>query len=481
MPPKRLPSRFVVLGIFAIGALLISILYSIFDSTRRSYGTQPVTPTPPPATTPVRDITQQPVLLPATDPPRATPVATAPMLRLAGWSSGGEWLAYWLSSTEDVASQVEPRPQTQQSAPDFGRLDFAWPEASLAFYNPQTAQNCPHPDLSSWDASYLGEWTPEGEAVVKMGEEFYAVPPCGPAPYSPLPDFQIVSAPAVDPALSPGGDFRALSTLLNNEGGVLSFTTGLASSADSRVVISTSWQIDERLGDYSAFLGGEWLSPSQFLIHETLDRGPLILDTTAGRVVPVLPELFGQEEIPSLLGEQGYLLHAAAIPAGQAGDYHLLLSGVGEEGNFPPARLYHAENGEMETLPYRYPYSSGILQGVRGKNWLLMDARPIVDGYERHAVYFREVEDNGGEWRSLGENVEGILWNSTGSQAAIGSGARLDWLDFPSLERRGSWITRPYIAYPAAFSAQGCRLAAVGNQPGLEDYGLFVLPGCPLP
>jgi len=83
MPPKRLPSRFVVLGLFAISALLISLLYSIIDSTRRSPGSQPVTPTTPPATLPVINATQQPSLLSANDPPRATPVATAPMLRLA--------------------------------------------------------------------------------------------------------------------------------------------------------------------------------------------------------------------------------------------------------------------------------------------------------------------------------------------------------------------------------------------------------------
>jgi hypothetical protein len=395
------------------------------------------------------------------------------MLRLAGWSANGDWLAYWESSQEDVASQIEP-----------------WPPASLSFYNPHTAEICPHPHLSSREALYLGEWTAAGEAVVKIGEEFYAVPPCGGRPYQRLPDFQLIAgsqsprgSPAPDPALSPGGEYRAVTTLQENQGGVLSFATRLTltspESSGSCPHISGAWQIDERLGDYTAFLGGEWISPSQFLIHETLDQGPLILDAAGCRVAPVLAELFAQQQIPSMLGAEGYNLHAAAIPARHAGDYHLLLYGVGQEGNIPPARLYHAENGEVETLPYRYPYSAGILYGADGKAWLLMDSRPTVDSYETHAVYFRQPDDSGAGWRLLGDQVGGILWNSTVSQAAIISGAGLEWLEFPSLEQRGSWITRPYVAYPAAFSPSGCWLAAVGSRPGEAESGLFVLPGCP--
>jgi len=456
MSGRRIPNRFVVLGLFALAALLISLIGSIINFTFRSPGLPQAT------LTSLRLTPTGHGAIP--DAKGEAPVVTAPFLRLGGWSSDGAWLAYWLSSPEDVTSQIEP-----------------WPPASLAFYNPLAVQDCPHPDLSSRLALYMDEWTEAGEAVVRIGGEYYAVQPCSEPPYSPLQDFQLISAPAPDPSVSPGGDIRAISSLLNSQQGVLGYATSLVNTADSRVVVSTTWQIDERLGDYSGYLGGEWLSSGQFLIHETLDQGPLILDPLEGRVVPVLQELFGQEEIPSIIGTEGYNLHSAAIPTGQGDTYHLLLYGVGQEGSFPDARLYHAESGQVETLPYRYPYGSGSLQSPDGEEWLLMDSRPTVDGYETHAINFRGLDQLDGEWRLLAENVEGILWNGSGSQAVIAAGARLDWLTFPGLERLGSWLTRPYVAYPAAFSPESCWLAAVGSRPGEAGNGLFLLPGCPVP
>ena len=77
------------------------------------------------------------------------------------------------------------------------------------------------------------------------------------------------------------------------------------------------------------------VSPTQFVIYETLTQGPLLLDADAG-VISVLVDLLGMgvDEIPSLLNEEGYNLAVRPIPGDTTDAYRLITYGVGNEGNF---------------------------------------------------------------------------------------------------------------------------------------------------
>jgi hypothetical protein len=229
------------------------------------------------------------------------------------------------------------------------------------------------------------------------------------------------------------------------------------------------WQIDQRLGEYG--LGGEWIGKEQFLIYETLAEGPLIIDVEQG-VISVLTDLFGLEEIPSILDEAGYGLRAIATLGPKADAVHLLLQGIGLEGNLPPVVLYHAENSSVERLPYRavwwQPFSAD-------GEWLLMDERPTVEGYESHAIWMRQVEDIGGQWRLLARGVDSILWATDWTGLAYSDDETVTWQTFPAGEVVGRWDTGQFWTVPVAWSPDGLLLVTEGNVPGLWEYGLFIL------
>lgn len=233
------------------------------------------------------------------------------------------------------------------------------------------------------------------------------------------------------------------------------------------------WRIDERLGEYG--LGGEWISRDQVLIYETLAEGPLIRDIEQG-VISVLADLFGVQEIPSILDEKGYGLMAIAAPGVEPDTFHLLLGGVGLEGNFPSVMLYHAESGLVETLPYRAvwwkPFSAN-------HEWLLMDERPTVGGYETHAIWVRRLEDTDGEWQLLASGVDSVLWTPDWTEMAFGNFSDrehlITWQTFPDAVLIGRWNTGQFWTHPVAWSPDGRHLITEGNVPGLWQYGLFVL------
>jgi hypothetical protein len=250
---------------------------------------------------------------------------------------------------------------------------------------------------------------------------------------------------------------------------VLTFETSFMAHDGDQPLQAVTWQIDQRLGDYD--LMGEWIGPGSFLIYETLAEGPLILDVNAG-VIPVLGALFGLSEAPSILGEEGYSLRALSALGAEPGAYHLVLSGIGDEGSFPPVRVYHSESELVETLPYRHPWWTPFSPDG---GWLLMDERPVVDGYESHALWARPVDEVDGAWQPLAAGVDALLWSDDGTEMVFGDDSRITWQGFPGATPIGQWDSGPFWAHPVAWAPDGRHLAAVGSVPGEWRSGLFIL------
>jgi hypothetical protein len=69
-----------------------------------------------------------------------------------------------------------------------------------------------------------------------------------------------------------------------------------------------------------------------------------------------------------------------------------------------------------------------------------------------------------------------LLWQTDESEMAFTQNeTSVVWQTFPAGEPLGRWHTDRYWVLPLAFSPDGRYLALVGNQPGLWQYGLFVL------
>lgn len=380
------------------------------------------------------------------------PRVTAPYIEFGAWSPDSQWIAYWISSQEDVEKSTN-----------------FMPGGTLNFMNVTSGEICAVSQFVTPDnrtAEVI--WSEESQVIVVMAKEAFAGRPCQAELYRRLNNY-VPEHPLTDPALSPDQQYHADTALISSENGILTFATTLATVGSTQSLQRVTWQIDERLGEYG--LGGEWISKEQFLLHETLDQGPLIIDTEHG-IIPVLTKLLGLDEIPSIAGSEEYGLRAIPLPAMETDSFHLLVHGVGLEANFPNVMLYHAENKAIETLPFRHVWREGFSPDGQ---WLLMDERPDIGGYEAHTISIRRVEERNGHWRTIAVDVNSVLWNRDWTEMAFNSDETLIWQTFPEAERIGEWKTKPFWTYPAAWSPDGRFLLTIGNIPGAVEYGLFIL------
>ncbi len=275
-----------------------------------------------------------------------------------------------------------------------------WPDGALRLYETSTRQPCVRAGIGS-DCQL--KWEPPDTLVLTSPDHIRRARPCDPfiqgsesAPRHPLP---------ISGTTSKDGALLAETRLDSTDSGILRLRTILMDRARQSEIARVDWSIDECLGDLG--LGGEWVGPSTFLLYETLDRGPLLLEAS-GEVTALLPEILGLAAVPSITGPEGYgWMARPALDPSRAG-FHLLLSGVGNEEAFPLAHLYHRENGRLEMLPYQHPWRGGFSPDGQ---WLLMDARPDDQGYEAHQVWIRPVDAIGGEWALLAERADADLWS----------------------------------------------------------------------
>jgi hypothetical protein len=340
---------------------------------------------------------------------------------------------------------------------------YPLPPARLALLNASTGQACSYDQTIAEAVSDRVEWQPDGQLLVQVGGQAYLGLPCA-------GELQSTEAPAAeeDPALSPGGDYRAETTVQSSSVGIQTLRTDLLALPDRQVILSAEWQIDERLGELG--LGGEWLGGNQFLIYETLDSGPLLL-TVSGETLPVASDLFGIEKIPSILDPEGVSLRAAGRGLQDSLDYHLVLYGVGAEASFPPVRLYHSETGSVEEMPFTHLWSPAF--SVDGR-WLLLDERPIQDGYETSALWIRAIDPPGS---SVGFFAGGFpaAWAPAWDRAAFAHEGTVNVLSFPDGQPLGVWEIGGYHVANFLWSPDGSSLAALAAIPGEEQMGLFLI------
>jgi hypothetical protein len=415
----------------------------------------PVMDEPPPGPTavPVATTVSAATAIPERGTP-AAPLMEAPYIRFAGWSPDSLWIAYWLSSPEDVEAQ----------------LPYTMPGGTLHLTNVATGEGCA---LSHFHTEAAGlvktAWNEDGTLAVFTEEGAFHGFPCREETFTLL---ETVTPPVnngEDRALSPDGRFQATTTKQGVEGGILTFETVLIDRHSSEVVQQVSWQAAEAKGNYG--LGGEWVSQAQFLLYGAFWEGPLLIDVENG-VIPVVTGLSGSDQAPTLLSD-GYGLRAAAVPHPELDTFRLLLYGAeGFESEFPPIRLLHVDSGLVEELPFRYlwqrqPFSPDY-------KWLILDGRTPDD---RVSLWTRRTEDVGGDWQQLTPAIGfGVEWNRGWNEMAFARESFfLTWQTFPDAVLIGRWHTEPYSVWPEAWSNDGRFLVATGNRPGQWQYGLFVI------
>jgi hypothetical protein len=387
------------------------------------------------------------------------PLITAAYVHFDSWSADGRWLAAWLSSQEDLDAW----------------LPYTMPGGVLHFVEVATGEMCPAPQFHR-ESSLSGgvQWPGDGQAVVVIEGEAFAGRPCQVEPFDPLPGTTVAAGAAPDPGLSPGGRYRAHSSDIYRDDGRLDVVTTITGS-EGQEILAVSWQHRGGKGDLG--LGGAWLNSSQFLIYETWDDGPLLLDVAQQLVTPVVTGLLDLESIPNLERDQ-YSLRARPASGAEPESYYLVIQAISWGGEPPPIMLYHSATGQVETLPYRQVWGFSP-----DYEWLFLheEVRTVpLPGGGRNVGYHlwgRRLADVTGGWQLIAPAVNTLLWREAQPEIAFRQNeTTLIWQSFPKGHLIGQWHTGPYGASPTAFSPDGRYLIAVGNRPGAWNYGLFLLP-----
>jgi len=396
------------------------------------------TPTPTVSLTPTPAATDTPTPRPTPTPANPNLLATAAYIVVDDWSDDGQWLAYWLSSTADVEN-------TQPYTSPGGQLYVA----SLL-----TGEICPLPHFQAAAAGQFSlEWQPDNNLIVQNRETYHRwrVQPCRPGTF-PLPA-QPPSGRLLDEGLSPNGRYRITTELQDEADNILTFATVL-SHREGAEITAVTWQTYQAKGEWD--LGGDWVSPGQFLIRRSLD-GPLLLDTARpGQVLNVLRDLFGHDAL-----REDITISAAA--GNETDSFRLLLSFWSGQEN---VQLFHAATGLVETLPYAELWWPPFT--VDGQ-WLLLREEGT------HTLWTRPVADVDGEWRLLAADVAEMHWHKDGTQMVFSDRQhQLIWQTFPDGELVGQWLTDPYQVHSVGWSPDGRFLVAVGPRSGPRQYALFV-------
>jgi hypothetical protein len=410
---------------------------------------------PPPTGTPAIEPTGIPL----------EPLAAAPAVRSAGWSPDGDWLAYWTSTDEDVSGSFYP-----------------FPPGRLTLHNVRTGEECFYEQLVASQEGDRVIWQPDGELVVSIAGSYAAGAPCqgdlvptetpgGALEGTGVPEGEASTPDGdVQTVLSPEGSYQAETRVMDRSAGTLNLTTTILALPDRQVVNTVDWVIDERLGELG--LGGEWLAGNQFLIYETLDRGPLLI-TVSGEVIEVARQLFGVDPLPSIMDEQGVSLRAAGSAVAGSDPYHIALYGVGSESNFPTVRLYHSDDGQVEEMPFRDLWPPGFSPDGR---WLLLDEHPTQDGFETHALWIRPVDPSGSQLRFFAVGSIPAAWSPDASRLAFLQPDSVSVYVFPDGKRLGSWAIEGYETLTQSWSPQGDSLAVLASVPGEWQQAIFVIP-----
>jgi hypothetical protein len=404
------------------------------------------TPTPQPTAT---------TTPPATATPTPTPTipnvyARGSHIITADWSPGSQWLAYWLSTEEDM---VDLEPNTA-------------PGGRLYLLNSSSGQSCELPQFrtTAWDQMSVA-WAAESSLAVRdwQTKQQWQGWPCRPDSFVLLAQ-QPVPTPTPDfySGWSPDGRFRISTEIEAEDDETRTFLTVLGEQ-DGREITAVSWQAHAGL---SHATGGDWLTPTQFFLRFARD-GALLLDAARpGEVINVPVDLFGieaPEEHGGMIGRAGPVTDS----------FYLLL----RPGRFSSYfYLYHGQSGQVERLPYRSP---SLPTFSPGNQWLL----DLGEG----DLWLRPTADIEGEWRLLAEGVYDRLWRDDLTELALARYEQMDsaqgdvdllvtWLTFPDGEPIGEWPITPFSRRSMGWSPDGRFLVFVGfnEMAHRPDQALFL-------
>lgn len=418
--------------------------------------TTQVTPTPSPtlSTFPTPTLTPtliQPIVRATVEPIPIEPLIVAPQILFAGWSPMGDWFAFhtFTAEQDEKLDLIVEGP-------------ISYPPASLHFYHVPFGQSCQYPrPVEVGNGSPT--WLPDGKVLLQVSGTWFQGTPCS-------DDFSIVGDPEFlqthlpDPGLSPKGTYRA-ERVYECRDGFVDNTLSITRVATGEQVNHIDWLDEALIGScWDQSPGGQWVEDDIFLIPQTLEQGPLLVEA-GQRITQIAPDLFG-EPISPCSEESCRLYHAFSIRAEGSQDPHFLLAAGDRYEQEREYRLYHPENGEIEKLPYPAIWWPG--HSPDG-DWLLMDDQPG----EHNTLWIRRIDPPEGAFRLFITGVRFLTWSASGQKVATtGRDSRISTFSFPEGSASGSWHMHDYDPGPI-WSPDEENIVLIGSTEG--EYGLSVV------
>ena len=461
----------------AIWILAAMVSGACTNNRSPAVATETVSPTPLLTATPVLSPT------PTAVPPTPTiqswaeliePVAVGTQLSFDRWSPDSQTIIYWSHTQQDLGAN----PQV--------------PPGDLHFLDIRTGRDCVYPDTYRGAGGRFGQhaWLSDGKLLVvedqgqvvvttPYGDDFTQQTQLFPeqiievAPSSPDRSWFLLRGEQAYWLYTPG-----TSTVQKVEGVPIGYRNGYSwSPQGSRVAITanggSTYVIDARTGEVEQFIewthrgglgsmpGAIWLSEDQFLISETVDQGPLLVE------VGKQPRLVGPELFK--VGLESASMASAATVEG-TGDFHIVL--WWPEPHNQRVLLYHSETGEVEELDFSDVWSGFSPDG----HWLALSRRPLKDGYETYEVWVRPVDPTGSQARLIWASDDPYMsWSPTWDKLAKSSTGGLAILSIPEAQRLGLWDNEVYTIYPMSWSPDSRYVAALGSLPGSSNNALFII------
>jgi hypothetical protein len=399
---------------------------------------------------------------------------------LLAWSPRGGQVAYWQHSTRDI----EANPQL--------------PPGQLMFYSTSTDTTCRLPAVFGYDGAGGNyrqyAWRLDSNLLLFQGRNLLVLPdPCQES-HTTFADFfpeaieevavahdlytfyllrgqeqYWLYAPAASESLqllpvegikASEGDSYAISPqarylAINQAGG----GTVIVETATGRVKSSIEWPGSE------AARPPVWLSEEIYLIQETAGESGPLLATVEGETRPVA-ELFGLLPVPEQRAQGVYI---------GFGRYAILLR-QGNQTDGGELYLYHAETGEVESVPF-----DEAAFDPNGR-WLFLQQNG-QDTAAASELWWRSIEPVNSLARPLASHEDGIYWTTSpfsdivwpvSELVTVSAGDRLLVVTAEGMIRLQT-LEGEIVGQPLR-SPGGHYLAMVVERPGQIGNDLLVLP-----
>lgn len=449
---------FVVAGLALAGSMVLNRLQPLLTSqgTAPRPAVREKQPTPLP-----QNPLAEAALTPVSQAAVPEPLVSGGFIASSGWSPESPWLAYWYTPTLRIEDS-----------------ESFWTPSELQFYNPANSQLCTHPDVIAHTPA-PGAWTADGELLVATGESYLAGEPWEDfRSLTPRQYVDLLPQPLYDPALSTRGTYHASTRLLRRSPGVLHLETVFSEVDSGEDLLRLEWEHPE--GPDDPGLGGMWRNNWQFLLHQTLERGPLLVSLGPPlELIAVVPELFGIESPQNADPHPfaGWVAYSTPFYG------HFLLQRPAEGTQTPEILFYHRVKNQVESLPFTRLFGTGFYPPGRSgtKPWLMMAAGEFSSGSEQQAYYYREMDTLGEDFTLLGRGSPRLAWQReiyymSGNRLALGwEDGRVSVQSFPGEQVVGEFSTGDYRADVLEWSSNGRYLAVSGvknsTAPGM---GLFI-------